>query len=223
MISQDTSAYGVDLRYPPATLQRPRIRDALPRPGARAGRAGRLGAHALCLSLSARRRRAAADGRGPGAALPRHSLPARQPLRAQAHEAARARREHAGAHPRLAPRSARISRCAAPSSSAFPAKPTPNSRSCWSGSTTRSSIASAASSTRRSKAPPPMTLAGSVAPEVMEERHARFMERAAAISEARLAAKVGRELTGAGGSRRRQRRPSRAPPATRRRSTAWST
>ena len=33
-----------------------------------------------------------------------------------------------------------------------------------------------------------------VAPEVMDERYARFMERAAAVSEARLAAKVGREM-----------------------------
>jgi ribosomal protein S12 methylthiotransferase len=33
-----------------------------------------------------------------------------------------------------------------------------------------------------------------IAQEVMDERYARFMERAAAISEARLAAKVGREL-----------------------------
>jgi ribosomal protein S12 methylthiotransferase len=38
-------------------------------------------------------------------------------------------------------------------------------------------------------------LPGAVAPEVMEERHERFMEKAAAISEARMAAKVGRELT----------------------------
>ncbi|MBK9253769.1 MAG: 30S ribosomal protein S12 methylthiotransferase RimO [Proteobacteria bacterium] len=38
-------------------------------------------------------------------------------------------------------------------------------------------------------------IAGAVAPEVMEERHARFMEKAAAISEQRMAAKVGRELT----------------------------
>ena len=38
-------------------------------------------------------------------------------------------------------------------------------------------------------------LAGAVAPEVMEERHARFMEKAAAISEERMAAKVGSELT----------------------------
>jgi ribosomal protein S12 methylthiotransferase len=38
-------------------------------------------------------------------------------------------------------------------------------------------------------------LAGAVAPEVMEERYARFMQRAAAISEARMSAKVGREMT----------------------------
>jgi len=38
-------------------------------------------------------------------------------------------------------------------------------------------------------------LAGAVAPEVMDERYERFMQRAAAISEARMAAKVGREMT----------------------------
>ncbi len=38
-------------------------------------------------------------------------------------------------------------------------------------------------------------LPGAIAPEVMDERHARFMERAAAISERRMAAKVGREMT----------------------------
>jgi ribosomal protein S12 methylthiotransferase len=38
-------------------------------------------------------------------------------------------------------------------------------------------------------------ITGAVAPEVMDDRYARFMERAAAISEARLASKVGEELT----------------------------
>ena len=38
-------------------------------------------------------------------------------------------------------------------------------------------------------------LPGAVAPEVMDERYERFMQRAAAISSARLAALVGRELT----------------------------
>jgi ribosomal protein S12 methylthiotransferase len=38
-------------------------------------------------------------------------------------------------------------------------------------------------------------LTGTVAPEVMEERHARFMEKAAAISEKRMVAKLGQEMT----------------------------
>jgi ribosomal protein S12 methylthiotransferase len=38
------------------------------------------------------------------------------------------------------------------------------------------------------------TLAGHVPPEVQDERHARFMERAAAISARRLAARVGRRM-----------------------------
>jgi ribosomal protein S12 methylthiotransferase len=38
-------------------------------------------------------------------------------------------------------------------------------------------------------------LPGAVAPEVMDERYERFMQKAAAISEARLAAKVGTEIT----------------------------
>ena len=38
-------------------------------------------------------------------------------------------------------------------------------------------------------------LPGAVAPEVMDERYARFMEKAATISEARMVAKVGREIT----------------------------
>jgi ribosomal protein S12 methylthiotransferase len=38
-------------------------------------------------------------------------------------------------------------------------------------------------------------LTGAVAPQVMEERHARFMEKAAAISEQRMASKVGSEVT----------------------------
>jgi len=37
-------------------------------------------------------------------------------------------------------------------------------------------------------------LAGAVAPQVMDERYARFMEKSALISEARMAAKVGREM-----------------------------
>jgi ribosomal protein S12 methylthiotransferase len=38
-------------------------------------------------------------------------------------------------------------------------------------------------------------LPGAIAPEVMDERYERFMQKAAAISEQRMAAKVGREVT----------------------------
>ena len=79
VISQDTSAYGVDIRYREARVARAEVRDAFPRPGARPGRARRLGAHALRVSVSARRQRDSADGRAQGAALPRHPVPARQP------------------------------------------------------------------------------------------------------------------------------------------------
>jgi ribosomal protein S12 methylthiotransferase len=38
-------------------------------------------------------------------------------------------------------------------------------------------------------------LPGAVASEIMDERYARFMQKAAAISESRMASKVGREMT----------------------------
>ena len=102
VISQDTSAYGADVRYARASWRGVDVRDALHRSGARAGRAGRLGAAALRLSLPARGRCHPAHGRRAGAALSGHSLPARQCRGAQAHAPARPRRRHAGAHPRLA-------------------------------------------------------------------------------------------------------------------------
>ena len=91
VISQDTSAYGVDIRYREARVARPEIRDAIPGSGARPRRARHLGPHALRVSVSARRQRDPADGRAQGAALSRHPVPARQPDGAEAHAAARAR------------------------------------------------------------------------------------------------------------------------------------
>ena len=88
VISQDTSAYGVDLRYAASEWKGRAGAGEVPRPRARAGRARRLGAAALRLSLPACRRRHSADGRGQGAALSRHPVPACEPRRAQAHEAA---------------------------------------------------------------------------------------------------------------------------------------
>ena len=56
VISQDTSAYGVDIKYAPSPWRDREVARAIPRSRARTRRARRLGAAALCLSLSACRR-----------------------------------------------------------------------------------------------------------------------------------------------------------------------
>ncbi len=95
VISQDTSAYGLDLGYATSAWRGAGPRGALlePRRGARLAR--RLGAPALRLSLSACRSGPAADGRRARAALSRHSLPAREPERAEGDAAAGASGEDA--------------------------------------------------------------------------------------------------------------------------------
>jgi ribosomal protein S12 methylthiotransferase len=89
VISQDTSAYGVDRKYAGADWQ---------------GRHYATRMKDLCerLPVSARRRPHPADGRGQAAALPRHPVPARQSAHPQADEAARRDRQGARAYPPLA-------------------------------------------------------------------------------------------------------------------------
>ena len=157
VISQDTSAYGVDVKY----------------------RTGFWGGRPLKTRMTelARRRSAnsaswvrlhyvypyphvdeviAADGRGQDPALSRRAVPARQPAHPQADEAAGQCREQPRAHPRLA--------------RDLPGPHHPQhlhrrfsrrdrrriSSSCWIFSKKRSSIASAASPIRRSTARRPM-------------------------------------------------------------------
>ncbi|KAG0921997.1 hypothetical protein G6F32_014856 [Rhizopus arrhizus] len=72
VVSQDTSAYGVDVK--PV-------------------RAGCVGAHALRLPVSARGRSRAADGREPHPAVPGHPVPARQPAHPAPDEASGRGRE----------------------------------------------------------------------------------------------------------------------------------
>ena len=84
------------------SLARQGIPDAIHRPGARPRNARHLGPAALRLSVSARRRGHSADGGAARAAVPRHPVPARQPVGAEAHAAARACREYAAAHRGLA-------------------------------------------------------------------------------------------------------------------------
>ena len=102
VISQDTSAYGLDLGYATSAWrgQEHETRFLESRRGARLAR--RLGAPALRLSLSACRSGHAADGRGAGAALSRHSLPACEPESAEGDAPAGASGEDLGAHRALA-------------------------------------------------------------------------------------------------------------------------
>ena len=102
VVSQDTSAYGVDVRYRTGFWQGRPVKTRMTELAARAVRTGRVGAAPLRLSVPARRRRDPADGGRPAAALPRRAVPAREPADPQADEAPGQRREHAGAHPRVA-------------------------------------------------------------------------------------------------------------------------
>ena len=136
------------------TRQRPArraVRNPLRRPGARTGLRWASGCGCTTSIPIRMWTTYAADGRRRSAALPRHPVPARQPLGAEAHEAARPLREHAAADPRLA-RVVPDLTLRSSLSSAFPAKPMRSSRNCWPGWKRRSWIASAVSSTRRSTA-----------------------------------------------------------------------
>ena len=97
VISQDTSAYGLDIKYAESTWKGRPLKARFLDLCRGAGLARRLGAPALRLSLPARRRRAAADGGGQDPPLSRHPLPARLAARAQGHAPARAPGEDAGA------------------------------------------------------------------------------------------------------------------------------
>ena len=103
-------------------------------------------------------------------------------MRRPAHQEKTAR-----AHRTAGATSARTSPSARPSSSASPARPRRISKSCSTGSTRRSSIASAASSSSRSAGAPANDLADPVPDEVKEQRWHRFMARQQAISARRLA------------------------------------
>ena len=106
VISQDTSAYGVDVRYRTGFWDgRPvktQMLDLCERLGGDRRAARRLGAAALRLSVSACRRGAAADGDRPDPAVPRRAVPAFASRRAAPHEAAGERREEPGAAGALA-------------------------------------------------------------------------------------------------------------------------
>ena len=226
VVSQDTSAYGVDVKYRTGFWDGQPVQDAHARPVRAARRPGRtarrLGAAALRLSVPACRRGAAADGRGPRAALPRRAVPALAPRRAEAHEAPGQRREEPRAPAALARAVPAARACAAPSSPASPARPRPSSSTCCdfieearidrAGCFAYSPVEGAAAN----------ELPGMLPAEVREERRARFMAVAEAVSAAKLQRRVGATMQVLVDRRRRSaaRAGSAAATPMRRRSTA---
>ena len=87
VISQDTSAYGVDLKYAASPWKDREVRAKFFDLAQGARRIRRLGAAAICLPLPACRRGHRPDDRRQDPALSRYSLPARQPGNPQGHEA----------------------------------------------------------------------------------------------------------------------------------------
>ena len=106
VISQDTSAYGVDIKYrtgfwrgrPLKTRMTELAGAALAGKDAASG----VGAAALCLPLSARRRSDSADGGGKNPAVSRRAVPAREPEHTESDETPGKLGEQSCAHQELA-------------------------------------------------------------------------------------------------------------------------
>jgi hypothetical protein len=154
VISQDTSAYGLDIGLCNELLARRGARNAFPEPRGSARLARRLGASPLRLSLSACRSRAAADGRWPRAELSRHPFPACEPLGAEGDAAAGASGEDPATHRALAPDLPGPCHSLDLHGRAFPGRPRRTSSSFSIGLKRRSSRAWAASNMKMSAAPP---------------------------------------------------------------------
>jgi ribosomal protein S12 methylthiotransferase len=101
VVSQDTSAYGVDTKYRTGFWGgRPCAPSSTTCATPSASSA--CGCACTTCTLPQRRRHHPADGRRQDPALPRRALPARQPAHPQGHEAPGQRREQPRAHPPLA-------------------------------------------------------------------------------------------------------------------------
>ena len=102
VISQDTSAYGVDMKYAEREWHGARHRTRMTELCDRAVRARRLGTAALRLSLSTCGRSHSVDGGSKDPAVPRYPVPAFKSAHSQADETPGGERQDAGAHSRLA-------------------------------------------------------------------------------------------------------------------------
>ena len=194
VISQDTSAYGLDLRYAPSEW-RGETRET--RFISLAEALGSLGAWVRLhyvypyphvdqvIPLMAE-----------GRVLPYLDIPFQHASaeRAEGDAAAGASGEDLAAHRQLARGLSRSSPSARPSSSAFRARPRRTSSCSSIGSARRSSRASAASNMRMSTAPRPMRSPAMVPEAVKQERYDRLMRHQQAISASLLAGRVGKTI-----------------------------
>nr|BFE91030.1 hypothetical protein GCM10020185_15660 [Pseudomonas brassicacearum subsp. brassicacearum] len=102
VISQDTSAYGVDVKYRTGFWNGAPVKNPHDRTVRSPQHPRRLGPPALRLPIPARRRTDPSDGRRQDPAVPGHPVPARQPESPQGHEAPGVRRQDPGPHQELA-------------------------------------------------------------------------------------------------------------------------
>ena len=194
VISQDTSAYGVDIKYAESKY---RGRDVKAKFIDMARELGDLGAWvqaALCLPLPARRRRHRADGGRQGAALSRHSVSACSTRCFEKHAPSGKSGKGAGAYSQMAAKPVLTLPSARRSSSAFPErqKKTLSYLLQW----MREAKIERAGCFKYEHVDGAKAneLPGAVAPEVMEERWHRFMAAQSEVSADIMASKVGREI-----------------------------
>ena len=203
VVSQDTSAYGVDVRYRTGFWQGRPLKTRMTELATALDALAR--AHGAWVRLhyvypyphvdEVIGRMTADPGAGRAPSLSRRAVPAREPAHPQADEAPGQCRGHAAARSRRGARRGPISSSAARSSSDSPARPSANSRSC-----SRSSTAAQLDRVGCFAYSPVDGAAANALPDpvpdaVKEERRARFMAAQATISAARLARRVGETMT----------------------------
>ena len=153
VISQDTSAYGVDVKYRTGFWGGRPLKTRMTDLARGARRSRRVGAAPLRLSVPSRRRSDSAHGRAADPAVSGRAVSAREPAHTESDAAAGQRREQSRTHPRVAPDLSRAHDPQHVHRRISRERPKRSSRSSSRSSKKRSSTASAASLTRPSKAP----------------------------------------------------------------------
>ena len=194
MISQDTSAYGVDVKYRTGFWDGRPVQDPHARP-VRARSASSPSRYGAWVRLHYVYPYPHVDeilplmASGPHPAVPRRAVPARPPRRAEAHEAAGQRRDATSSACSAGARSAPSSSIRSTFIAGFPGRDRGRVRApARLHARGRRSTAPAASPIRRSKARPRTSCPARCRSRVREERRARFMAVAEEVSAAQAAA-----------------------------------